>query len=91
MPFLGSVVFAVVRVYLFCLLFGVLYSLDEPVLSHTSPQGSRGGLGYLGPTSGSCVSPPGPDGAMPPSLPRTGLWCPRLRTPGTATDKKQTD
>lgn len=60
-----------------------------PLLSHTSPLGSREGSGSPAPTSGSCVSPPGPDGATPPSPPGTGPRCPRLQTPETAAEKRQ--
>lgn len=89
-PLLGFVVLLRLGFCLFvCLLFRVLYSLVELLLSHTSPQGSRGGSGSRGQTSGSCVSPPGPDEAMPPSPPETGRKCPHLQTPGRA-DKVDT-
>lgn len=87
---LGFVVVAVVRVCLFVCLFGVLYSLVELLLSHTSPQGSHEGSGCPGLTSGSCVSPPGPDEATPLSPPGTGLRCPHLQTPGTAAENEET-
>lgn len=84
------VVVAVVRVCLFVCLFGVLYSLVELLLSHTSPRGSREGSGCPGLTSGSCVSPPGLDEATPPSPPGTGRKCPRLQTPGIAAENAET-
>lgn len=50
-------------------------------LIRTFPPGAREDWGFLGQTSGACVSPPEPDAEPLPSPPETDLWSPRLQTP----------